>query len=90
MTNKNSMSFWRKPENEDKPMEACSQPVACRLSEVCHSVAKESRNKEIYKNLLYILIKQKNYKENKIIINRYTKAIITTWIPDDKSYNLTL
>ena len=53
LVRKKDLSFWRKAENEDEPMGACSQSVAYRSPEVCRSVAEESISNELYKSYCY-------------------------------------
>ena len=63
------MSFWRTPENEDEPMGACSQSVACRSPEVCRSVAEESSSNESQKAIVTGWIPDVEFLNNKLLRN---------------------
>ena len=74
------MSFWRKPENKDEPMEACLQSVACRSSEVCRSGAKESRITNNHKKTLCHSGVGQNPGAKKYIKNYRNKYITKSYI----------
>ena len=85
-------------------MEACSQSVACRSSEVCRSIAKEPRvsitlfiNKNICHSrgsgnlewFFFLLVKKSHSGvRQNPVATNYIKVIVTIRIPDDKSYGV--